>query len=355
LHEPGIKGATAQHISEIRGAAQRASHLTSQLLAFSRKHPLEPRVVEVNSIITNLERSLLRLLGEDITVECHLQRSAQPAHIKADPGQLTQIILNLAVNARDAMPEGGRLTLGTGSFRVDDNAHPCGCPERLAPGDYVMISVTDTGVGMTEEAKEHLFEPFFTTKDDGNSSGLGLATSYGIVRQSGGQMCVTSDAGRGTMITIYLPKAVAPPVPGYKKPGSKKLPTGKESILVVEDDVAVRHIAVRVLRSLGYDVVEAASGDDAQRLISLDENKKIDLLLSDLVMPLMGGRDFAEWMTNISPSTKVIFISGYLDQSFQAQDQSDVGMFFLPKPFDPEQLAQKVREALDCCGKPKKA
>jgi PAS domain S-box-containing protein len=355
LHEPGVKGSTAQHISEIRGAAQRASHLTSQLLAFSRKHPLEPRVVEVNSIITNLERSLLRLLGEDITVECHLQRSAQPAHIKADPGQLTQIILNLAVNARDAMPEGGRLTLGTGSFRVDDNAHPCGCPERLAPGDYVMISVTDTGVGMTEEAKEHLFEPFFTTKDDGNSSGLGLATSYGIVRQSGGQMCVTSDAGRGTMITIYLPKAVAPPVPGYKKPGSKKLPTGKESILVVEDDVAVRHIAVRVLRSLGYDVVEAASGDDAQRLISLDENKKIDLLLSDLVMPLMGGRDFAEWMTNISPSTKVIFISGYLDQSFQAQDQSDVGMFFLPKPFDPEQLAQKVREALDCCGNTKKA
>ena len=347
LHELGVKGSTAKHINEIRGAAQRASQLTTQLLAFSRKHPLEPRVVEVNSIVSNLERSLLRLIGENITVECHLHRSPHPAHIKVDPGQLTQIILNLAVNARDAMPQGGRLTLGTGTFRVDGDTHPGGCPERLAPGEYVMISVTDTGGGLSSEAKEHLFEPFFTTKDDGESSGLGLATSYGIVRQSGGQMCVSSQPGRGTMITIYLPRVPAPPAAGYKKPGSKKLPTGTETILVVEDDVAVRHIAVRVLRSLGYDVIEAASGDDAQRLISLDENKKIDLLLTDLVMPLMGGRDFAEWMTNVSPSTKVIFISGYLDQSFQAQDQSDVGMFFLPKPFDPEQLAQKVREALD--------
>ena len=345
LHELGVKGSTAQHITEIRGAAQRASNLTSQLLAFSRKHPLEPRVVEVNSIITNLERSLLRLLGENISVECHLHRSAQPAHIKADPGQLTQIILNLAVNARDAMPEGGRLTLGTGTFRVDDNAHPTGCAERLAPGEYVLISITDTGVGMSNEAKEHLFEPFFTTKDDGHSSGLGLATSYGIVRQSGGEICVNSQPRRGTMITIYLPRVAAPPAPSYKKPGSKKLPTGTETILVVEDDVAVRHIAVRVLRSLGYEVIEAASGDDAQRLLSLDENKKIDLLLTDLVMPLMGGRDFADWMLTSSPKTKVVFISGYLDQSLHARDQSEV--FFLPKPFDPEQLAQKVRQALD--------
>ena len=347
LHELGVKGSTAQHINEIRGAAQRASNLTSQLLAFSRKHPLEARVVEVNSIITNLERSLLRLLGENITVECHLHRSAHPAHAKVDPNQLTQIILNLAVNARDAMPQGGRLTLGSGIFRVDGDAHPRGCAERLAPGEYVMISVTDTGAGLSEDAKEHLFEPFFTTKDDGHSSGLGLATSYGIVRQSGGQMCVSSQPGRGTMITIYLPRVVAPPAPSYKKPGSKKMPTGVESILVVEDDVAVRHIAVRILRSLGYDVIEAASGDDAQRLISLDENKKIDLLLTDLVMPLMSGRDFADWMMTTSPSTKVVFISGYLDQSIEARDQGDIGMFFLPKPFDPEQLARKVREALD--------
>jgi CheY-like chemotaxis protein len=160
-------------------------------------------------------------------------------------------------------------------------------------------------------------------------------------------MCVNSQPGRGTMITIYLPRVAAPPAPSYKKPGSKKLPTGTETILVVEDDVSVRHIAVRILRSLGYDVIEAASGDDAQRLISLDENKKIHLLLTDLVMPLMGGRDFAEWMTATSPETQVVFISGYLDQSLRVQDQADLGMFFLPKPFDPEQLAQKVREALD--------
>ncbi|MCA1659262.1 MAG: PAS domain-containing protein [Verrucomicrobiaceae bacterium] len=345
LQTPAIKGQLAKHISEIRRAAHRASTLTGQLLAFSRKHPLESRVVEVNSVVTNLERSLLRLLGENISVECHLHRASEPAHIKVDPGQLTQIILNLAVNARDAMPNGGRLTLGTSTLRIGQELQPNGSPDKLMPGEYVLITITDTGHGMSDEVKAHLFEPFFTTKDERRGGGLGLATSYGIVRQSGGHICVDSEFGRGTMVTLYLPKVPAPAPPAYKKSGGKKVPAGTETILVLEDDVAVRHLSVRVLRSLGYDVIEAASGDDAKRLIEFETRKKIDLLLTDMVMPLMSGRDFADWLQTASPHTRVIFISGYLDESLGAVDGN--GTFFLPKPFDSEQLALKVREALD--------
>ena len=345
LHETGIKGDIARHIIEIHSAGKRASALTSQLLAFSRKQPLEGRVVEVNSIITNMERSLLRLLGENITVECHLHSSAEPAHIKVDPNQLTQILLNLGVNARDAMPQGGRLTLGTGTLRIHSDTHVKGCSETLPAGEYVLISLTDNGVGMTEEVKGHLFEPFFTTKDEGTGTGLGLATSYGIVRQSGGQICIESEVGKGTMVTLYFPKVAPPPPPSYRKPGSKKSATGTETILVLEDDVSVRHISVRVLRSLGYHVIEAANGDDAQRLMSSEDKKHIDLLLTDVVMPQMSGRDFAEWMRKASPHSKIVFISGYLDESLQHIGAHE--MFFLPKPFDSEQLANKVREALD--------
>ena len=352
LDEIGMKGQNAKHVAEIRNAAKRASTLTSQLLSFSRKQALEGRVVEVNTVITNLERSLLRLLGENIAVECHLQRSREPAHIRVDVAQLTQIILNLGVNARDAMPNGGRLTIGTSTVKVDTKNQPGGCTDPLAPGEYALISITDDGVGMTDEVKAHLFEPFFTTKDEGRGSGLGLATSYGIVRQSGGHLCIESQLGRGTMVSIYLPKVAAPPAPTYKKVGTKKAPTGTETILVLEDDVSVRHISVRVLRSLGYDVLEAATGDDAQRLITFECLKKIDLLLTDMVMPQMSGRDFADWLSQTSPETKVVFISGYLEESLQPAERCGREMFFLPKPFDPEQLANKVREALDSTPKP---
>ena len=348
LDELRMKGPLADHIGEIRSAAGRASALTAQLLAFSRKHPLQPAVVEVNSLIAKVDRSLLRLLGANITVECHLHRSKEGVHIKVDPGQMTQIILNLAVNARDAMGKSGRLTLGTGTRRIDEHSQPGGCADPLPAGDYALISITDTGAGMTEEVKAHLFEPFFSTKSDDHASGLGLATSYGIVRQSGGHICVDTEVGRGTTITIYLPKVAAPPAPAYKKPSAKKLPAGSETVLVLEDDVAVRHISVRVLRSLGYEVLEAANGDDAQRLITFEANKKIDLLLTDMVMPQMSGRDFAAWMRIASPHTRVLFISGYMKESLHAGDECDHEMFFLPKPFDAEQLAGKVREALDC-------
>lgn len=347
LDELGMKGAVADHISEIRSAAGRASVLTAQLLAFSRKHPLAPRVIEVNSLLTNLERSLLRLLGEDIAVQCHFDRGKDGLHTKVDPGQLTQIILNLVVNARDAMRNGGRLTLETALATIDaPEEHEVDARE-LEPGEYVRISITDNGVGMSDEVKEHLFEPFFTTKDDGRRSGLGLATSYGIVRQSGGQICVESELGKGTTIKIFLPKVPAPPPPSYKRPGGNKMSTGVETILVLEDDISVRHISVRVLRSLGYDVIEAANGDDAQQLIGKSADKKIDLLLTDMVMPQMSGRHFADWLRKTSPQTRVVFISGYLEESLLPADRRDQEMFFLPKPFDPEQLATKIREALD--------
>ena len=348
LDELGMKGEVKKHIGEIRNAAGRASVLTAQLLAFSRKHPLAPRVLEVNSLILNLERSLLRLLGEDISVQCHLHRGKDGTHTRVDPSQLTQIILNLVVNARDAMPDGGRLTLETVTVAInasDESEILLG--DTIAAGEYVRISVTDTGTGMSDEVKGHVFEPFFTTKDEGHGSGLGLATSYGIVRQSGGHICVESELGKGTTVKIFLPKLPAPPPPSYKRPGASKMPTGTETILVLEDDISVRHISVRVLRRLGYDVLEAANGDDAKQLIARSAHKKIDLLLTDMVLPQMSGRQFADWLRTTSPHTKVIFISGYLEESLHPGERRDEAMFFLAKPFDPEQLATKIREALD--------
>ena len=347
LAETGRKGAVASHVAEIRGAAGRASVLTGQLLAFSRRQALEPRVVEVNSFIANLEGSLLRLIGENIRVVCHLHDEKQRAHIKVDPVQLTQLILNLAVNARDAMQNGGQLTLETSIVDVSKDTEPACASEEFTPGQYVLISVADTGIGMTDEVKAHLFEPFFTTKEEGRGSGLGLATSYGIVRQSGGHIRVESESGKGTAVHVYLPKVPPPPAPSYKKPSAKKLPRGTETILVLEDDISVRHISVRVLRNLGYQVIEAANGDDAQRLISESAGRKVHLLLTDMVMPQMSGRRFADWLRSASPHIKVVFVSGYLEESLHPGDRRDPGMFFLPKPFDAEQLAAKVREALD--------
>jgi len=343
LDELEMKGEIAEHIREIRGAAARASALTGQLLAFSRKHPLAPAIVDVNTLLTNLERSLLRLLGENISVQCDFERGKDGMHTKVDPGQLTQIILNLVVNARDAMSNGGCLALETATFTMQPSDDHERNSEELPAGDYVRISVTDNGSGMTDEVKQHLFEPFFTTKDEGGS-GLGLATSYGIVRQSGGDICVESELGKGTTVRIFLPKVAAPPAPSYKKPGANKLPTGTETILVLEDDISVRHLSVRVLRSLGYEVLEAANGDDAQQLIGRHNGRKIDLLLTDVVMPQMSGRCFADWMNKTSPGTRVVFISGYLQESLQPDDRRDQ---FLPKPFDPEQLATKIRQVLD--------
>jgi two-component system, cell cycle sensor histidine kinase and response regulator CckA len=338
------KNTVTNHVTEIRKAAVRASHLTAQLLAFSRQQNLEAQVLEINSFISGLERSVLRLLGENITVTCDLHHEKNGAHVKVDPGQLTQVVLNLALNARDAMPNGGALTIQTSvaNFTQDrqwEDRHLRAGPEPLSAGEYVVITVRDNGAGMKDEVKAHLFEPFFTTKREG---GLGLAASYGIVRQYGGRIVVESDLAKGTQVDVYLPR-VAPPA--YRRPHNKKMPTGTETILVLEDDVAVRHISVRVLRSLGYNVIEASDGDHAQRCITQRPNEDVDLVLSDIVMPQMSGRHFAEWLRKTSPRTKIVLVSGYLDESEEVN--AEPGMFFLPKPFDPEQLAQSIRQALD--------
>src|SRR5947207_54222 len=344
LTEINRNSTIADHVVEIRNAAARASVVTGHLLAFSRRQALEPRVVEVNSLIVGLERSLLRLLGENIQVVCQLLDQNDPAYIKVDPTQLTQIILNLAVNARDAMPQGGQLCLQTAIVDLTSETEPVFICGHSVPGEYVVINVSDNGSGMSDEVKAHLFEPFFTTKE--KRSGLGLATSYGIVHQSGGHIRIESEQDKGTSVQIFLPK-VTPPTPPYKRPDTRKIPTGTETVLVLEDDISVRHMSIRVLRNLGYQVIEAANGDDAQRLIRASAGRQIDLLLTDLVMPQMSGRCFADWLRKVSPHTKVIFVSGYLADSLHPGDKIENGMFFLPKPFDPEQLARTIRHVLD--------
>lgn len=333
------RGTVAKYISEIRSAAGRAASLSRQLLAFSRRQPLETQVLEVNKVLHNLERSILRLLGENISVICELLD--HPAHIKVDPEQFTQIIVNLAVNARDAMPNGGTIHLNTRLVTVTAQPSDPLMPE-LAPGEYVRISMTDDGIGMDDEIKAHLFEPFFTTKHDGKGSGLGLATSYGIIRQSGGHISLETAAGKGTAVHLYLPLEAPPPPVSYRKPKIAKLPSGDESVLVVEDDRSVRHVAVRTLRMLGYNVVEALRGEDGKRQIA---HHHFNLVVSDIVLPDMSGEAFADWTRSHSPQTQVVLVSGYLPDGTRTHEKRD--MFFLAKPFDPEQLATTVRAALD--------
>jgi signal transduction histidine kinase/CheY-like chemotaxis protein len=347
LSENAVKGAVAEQVQEIRAAAGRASALTNQLLAFSRRQTLEPGVFEVNSLIHQLERSLLRLLGDDLSIVCHLHRQKEGAHIKVDPGQFTQIILNLAVNARDAMRKAGRLTITTSILEISPEGKGPAEAADIPPGEYVAIAVSDNGRGMDDEVKARLFEPIFTTKDKARYSGLGLATTYGIVRQSDGHIRVESEPERGSTFRIFLPRVAPPPPAAYRKPGQRKNPTGTETVLVVEDEVGVRHLSVRILRSLGYEVIEAAHGDDAKRLLGRRGAPRIDLLLTDMVMPEMSGRHFADWLRAASPLTRVIFISGYLEESLHPHDRRDPGMKFLAKPFSAEQLAHKVREVLD--------
>src|SRR5437868_825710 len=332
-----------KYLNEIRTAASRASSLTQQLLAFSRSQPAQPRVVEVNALVGDLERSILRLLGENIAVTCELLPRDRLAHIQIDQSQFTQIMLNIALNARDAMPEGGRLILKTDVIAVTATTPHAEMPD-LAPADYVVFSLTDNGRGMSEEVKGRIFEPFFTTKDERNGSGLGLATCYGLIRQSGGEIMLESELGKGTAAHIYLPRVPAPAPIFHKKTRLSNMPTGKETVLVVEDDLSVRHVTVRTLRLLGYNVVEAMRADEAKRCIA-ERPEAIDLVVSDIVLPDISGRDLAKWTRAHSPRTQVVLISGYLPYVTSGDEDSYPAC--LPKPFDPEQLATTVRSALD--------
>jgi len=329
-------------IQEIQKASQRAADLTQQLLAFSRRQILEFKILNLNTILRDMDKMLRRILGEDIELVTLLTEDL--GRIKTDPSQIEQMILNLVVNARDAMPSGGKLTIETANVEMDEkyiHSHI-----GVKPGRYVMLSVSDTGVGMTPELKEHLFEPFFTTKEKGKGTGLGLSTVYGIIKQSEGDIRVYSEPGHGTTFKIYLPRVDEEPSALLRGDDKKSQSKGTETVLLVEDELSVRGLAVQVLRENGYNVLEAANGTEALRLIE-EYAEEIHLLLTDVVMPQMGGKELADRLKPKRPEIKVLFTSGYTDNTIVHHGVLDPGVLFLQKPFSPEALLHKVREALD--------
>jgi PAS domain S-box-containing protein len=340
----GDENPLRREANEISKAAQRAADLTGQLLAFSRQQVLQPRVLDLNDVIGDMEMMLRRLIGEHIQFQTRLD--GEVGAIKADPGQMHQVLLNLVVNARDAMSSGGKLIIETTDVDLDESyagRHP-----GVAAGRYVRLAVGDTGRGMDEDTKARLFEPFFTTKEQGKGTGLGLSTVYGIVKQSGGHISVESTPDEGTTFQIYFPrveKELLEPQPEKDAPIPETSP-GTEKILLVEDDDSVRELAREILEMNGYDVVEAGDGVEALRIFEAEVGT-IDLLVTDLVMPKMGGRDLAQELTPRSPDLKVLYLSGYTDSVVLQQGMLDRGSYFLQKPFTPAGLAHKVREALD--------
>ncbi len=328
---------------EIIKASSRAAGLTRQLLAFARKQIIEPQVLQLNNLIGDIDRMLRRLIGEDIEMVTLL--SPDLGKVKVDPGQIEQVLVNLAVNARDAMPQGGRLTVETHYVELDhDYAQQ---HFGIAPGPYALIVVSDTGSGMDAETQARVFEPFFTTKGPEHGTGLGLATCYGIVKQHGGSIWVYSEPQRGTTFKIYLPQIDAPiaALAQFGSPGD--LPRGVETVLLAEDDPAVRALAVRVLGEQGYRVLEAVDGATALRLASEYIGTTIDLLLTDVVMPQISGRALFEQINALHPNIKALFMSGYTDDAIVRQGQLDAGVAFLQKPFSSAALVRKVRAVLD--------
>jgi len=329
--------------SRVRYSGTRAAALVRQLLAFSRREFVEPEVLNLNRTITDISKMVERLIEENIVLKTDFAPDLWP--VRVDAHQIEQIIVNLSVNARDAMPDGGRLTIETQNQLLDDEyvAGHLG----LEPGEYVLISVSDTGIGMTDEVKEHLFEPFFTTKERGKGTGLGLATVFGIVEQYNGRIFVYSEPGKGSTFKIYLPREhEAPAEASSTSTQIDGIPHGDERVLVVEDEVTVRNLACYMLRRQGYTVLEASNGEDALR-IAQKETQKIDLLLTDTVMPKMSGRVLADKFQEAYPDTKILFTSGYTDKSVMRSSMLEKGVDFIPKPFSAAELARKVRTVLD--------
>jgi PAS domain S-box-containing protein len=333
------------NIDEIKKAGNRAASLTRQLLAFSRKQLLQPKVLDFNEVVSDLEKMLRRLIGEDVELQTILE--PELGRIKADPGQLEQVIMNLVVNARDAMPYGGELVIETSNSYLQENP-----AEHFAikPGPYVLITVSDNGPGMDKVTQSHIFEPFFTTKDPGKGTGLGLSTVYGIIKQSDGYIWVDSDLGRGTTFKIYLPR-VDEAAEAYKQAQSDQEAEsrGDETILLVEDAYIVRDLVQEVLKSYGYNVLEAAGGAEALEICKNNEGM-IDLLLTDVIMPEMSGRDLSRRLLEICPDVKIMFMSGYTDDSIIRHDILSSDITFIQKPFTPPDLVRRVREVLDSAG-----
>jgi nitrogen-specific signal transduction histidine kinase/CheY-like chemotaxis protein len=334
---------TQNDLSNVHDAARRSAALTRQLLAFARKQVISPRAVDLNELIERLETMLNRLLGEDIRLITSLDPDMNPVLI--DPGQFEQVLMNLAVNARDAMPEGGTLRIETSDVLLDDawcHQHP-----GSTPGAYGLVRVSDTGVGMSREVLAHLFEPFFTTKGSGQGTGLGLATCYGIVKQSGGGIWVSSEPGQGTSFDIYVPRYA-----GERYTTGldlvKTTPLGdarRETILLVEDEPFVRDLAQRALSAAGYDVLTAADGPGAVE-IARTHDGAIDLVLSDVIMPHMGVTELSGKLRQHRPGVRLLFMSGYSEAAVHRHGVVEAGATLIEKPFTPESLARKVREAL---------
>jgi PAS domain S-box-containing protein len=341
MSRQGLDEDTRGLVKQIIGAGERAATLTRQLLAFSREQVLEPRVLDLNALLTNLEKMLRRLIGESITLTTALETSAPK--VTADPGQLEQVIMNLAVNAADAMPQGGSLTIETRNVELD------GSISKIRPtvqaGPYVMLAVSDTGHGMSPEVLAHIYEPFFTTKGPGKGTGLGLATVYGIVRQSGGHIDAYSEQGIGTTFKIYLPRTNDKSTSSTPA-ADQSMPRGSETVLLVEDEHGLRALARYILHECGYNVIEAGDGAEAI-LLHEKHDGKIDLLLTDVVLPGMAGRAIAERIITTRPETKVLYMSGYTDDAVIRHGVLQAETSFLQKPFTPSVLAHKVREVLD--------
>ncbi|MFI5118973.1 MAG: PAS domain S-box protein [Thermoanaerobaculia bacterium] len=329
-------------LSEIDKAARRAADLTRQLLAFSRKQVLELRVIDLNRVVSNTHKMLRRLIGEDIELVTSLKERL--GSVKADTGQIEQVLLNLVVNSRDAMPEGGRLTIETSEVELDESYSTFHFD--VPPGRYVVLAVSDTGTGMDAKTLSHVFEPFFTTKEAGKGTGLGLSTVYGVVKQSGGHVTAYSEPGVGTTFKIYLPRVEDAPQMDRASSAHVALAGGTETVLVVEDEEAIRRLTCRALEAYGYTVLSAASAREAIRLCE-EHAGEIHLILTDVVMPGMSGRELARSAAALRPLVKVLFMSGYTDNVIVHHGVLDAGTPFLQKPFTPRSLAQKVREVLD--------
>ncbi|MDB4944139.1 MAG: sensory box histidine kinase/response regulator [Labilithrix sp.] len=327
-------------LEEIRGAGQRAVELTRQLLAFSRQQVLEPKIVDLAAVASGMENMLRRLLGEDIELTCSVAPGI--GKVLVDPGQIEQVILNLAVNARDAMPSGGRLTIETAEVTLDDTY--AGENVGVVPGPHVMLAVTDTGTGIDLATQARMFEPFFTTKEKGKGTGLGLATVFGIVQQSGGIIGVSSEQGRGTTFRIHFPVARGAPAALVAAP-ERALVHGSETILLVEDEEALRVLTRTILRRHGYTVIEAENGGDAL-MVCEQHASTIHLLLTDVVMPRMGGRLLAERLAPLRPGMKVLYMSGYTDDAVVRHGVLSATLSFIQKPVTPDALLRKVRETL---------
>ncbi len=328
-------------IEQIQRAGERANGLTRQLLAFSRQQVLEPRVTHLGEVADHMKGMLGRLLGEDI--ELTVLSAPGVGMVLVDPSQIEQVVMNLAINARDAMPHGGKLAIEVASAVVEAG-HP-GKPPDVLPGDFVQLAVTDSGTGMTEATRARLFEPFFTTKELGKGTGLGLATVFGIVQQSGGFLTVSSELKGGSTFKVYLPRTDRVATTHVSTTPGAAL-DGSETILLVEDEQQVREVASAILRKHGYNILETSDGGHAL-LVASDRSARIDLLLTDVIMPRMGGRKLAENLGQERPDMKILFVSGYTDDAILHHGVLEAGVAFLQKPFTPLALLRKVRDVLD--------